>query len=161
MPYTKRKTDIQGIARCVRNINRILGADIKPNPLDLLENRMIRIITLTWLVFVAFTVATTASAQPIVTSAYFLEWDNPNPAGAIDETRIYLSATPNITPDGNPTGVVTGDVNRWAITAAPGTYYAVVTFKATGPDNAEIETPPSNEITFIVIGSPSNLRITQ
>ena len=111
--------------------------------------------------FILFT-AITIAQTPIVTSAYFLEWDNPNSPGAVEETRIYLSSTPNITPDGTSfTGVVTGDVNRWAISAAPGTYYAVVTFKATGPDNEEIETPPSNEITFTILGNPANLRITR
>ena len=124
---------------------------------------MLRLTTLTMILFLVFTMTTTANAQtPIVTSAYFLEWDNPNPPGAVEETRIYLSSTPNIIPDGASfTGVVTGDVNRWAISALPGTYYAVVTFKSTGPDNEEIETPPSNEIVFTILGTPSNLRIVR
>ena len=122
---------------------------------------MLRLTTLTLLVFTLLSAISTAQT-PIVTSAYFLEWDNPNPPGAVEETRIYLSSTPNIIPDGASfTGVVTGDVNRWAISALPGTYYAVVTFKSTGPDNEEIETPPSNEIVFTILGTPSNLRIVR
>lgn len=101
--------------------------------------------------------AATAAAQTpeVVTSARFLEWDHDAESAAItDEYRLYLSRSPGVVPDGTPDHVVTA--LEWAIVAAPGRWHVVVTAYDVESDT---ESASSNELTMIVFGGPTLLRV--
>ncbi len=103
-----------------------------------------------------FAAPLTAQIGPVVNSASFLEWDYDLGGGVVDEFRVYLSRDPAIVPDGNPTAAVAVPTLEWAITAANGQWHAVVTAYDAETD---LESAPSDEIQFWVLGKPDNLRV--
>jgi len=92
---------------------------------------------------------------PVVNSASFLKWDDGN-IGIATESRVYIERTSNIIPDGTPDASVGVGLLEWAIDAGNGKWFAVVT--AFDPVSG-IESGPSNEISFHVLGPPGNPRV--
>jgi hypothetical protein len=108
----------------------------------------------------AFCLGPLLSGQSLVSSAYNLAWDNVNELSAIGHSRVYLSRSSGIVPDGiSFVAEFAEGTYEWPIVAANGRWYAVVTFTFTDPFGTLVETPPSDEITFIVVGRPTNERI--
>ncbi len=123
------------------------------------SRRTDRLVTMRILTVIAIAmviiVAEVSGQVPVVNSASFIEWDDGNP-GIVTETLVYISRDPGIVPDANPIAVVGSGIFEWAVTAGNGRWNAVVT--ARDPVSG-IESGPSNEITFHVIGPPGNPRI--
>lgn len=94
----------------------------------------------------------------VVNRASRLMWDNDNPVGTVTSFRVYVKETPSIVPDGTSfVAEVPGDTLEWYITSDIGSHWAVVT--AVNDDGTTvIETGPSNEVHYVVIGPPKNLR---
>jgi hypothetical protein len=95
-----------------------------------------------------------AQTGPVVTSASFLEWDYNASASGVTAFRVYLSRNPGVVPDASPDATVAYPTKAWAVVAAPGQWYAVVTAVA-----GTAESGPSNEVPFFVLEAPSNLRV--
>lgn len=110
---------------------------------------------------VAFLLCTSLgiSQTIVVPKAARLAWDYDETTDYVAQFNVYLSRTATIIPDGNPTAMVAWPVKEWVIDAQPGRWHAVVT--AVGTDAEATESGPSNEITFIVIGAPGNLRVVK
>jgi hypothetical protein len=113
-------------------------------------------------------VACTAMAQPpvVVPQASKLAWDDTNEQGAVTKFRVYVFNTPGVVPDGvSYIAEVPADPNQptpavyeWLISSGKGSYWAVAT--AVSDDGVTvIETGPSNEVHYVVIGPPTNLRV--
>jgi hypothetical protein len=98
------------------------------------------------------------SAQTVVSKAGKLAWDDPNPAGAVTSFRVYVADTPGVAPDGlSFVAEVPGGTLEWTIASDVGSHHAVVT--AVNDDGTTvIETGPSNEVHYVVIGPPGNNR---
>jgi len=95
------------------------------------------------------------ASVPVVNSASFIQWDDGN-VGVATQTRVYLERTSGIVPDGTPDASVGIGLLQWAITAGNGKWFAVIT--AFEPVSG-LESGPSNEISFHVLGPPGNPRI--
>ena len=91
----------------------------------------------------------------VVTTTDFVRWDDGNP-GLPTETFVYLERSPGVIPDGLPDATVGTGLLEWAITAASGQWHAAVT--AFDPVSG-LESGPSNEIQFWVLGPPGNARV--
>lgn len=100
-----------------------------------------------------------AAQDIIVAQASSLEWDYDLAADYVVQFNVYLSRTATIVPNGVPTASVAWPTLEWTIGAGPGRWYAVVT--AIGNDVDATESAPSNEVAFIVLGPPTNLRIVK
>ena len=98
---------------------------------------------------------TTFAEGPVIASASKLNWDYDLAAFTPDGFQIYLSRTSGIVPASLiAVDFVIGSELEWAIVAAPGQWYAVVTAVS-----ATEESGPSNEIPFFVLPPPVNLRV--
>ncbi len=99
--------------------------------------------------------------QQVVNEASNTAWDYDTSVSHVTEFRIYVSDTPGIVPGVAPNELPTRTVAFPTLTdviTEPGrtaVYYAVCTAYST----ANLESGPSNEIDFIVLGSPKNFRI--
>ena len=115
--------------------------------------KRILIVVLTLL----FTTTLFAQVRP-VQNADSLQWDHP---GDCLEYRVYIKEVANIIPDGTTyTAQVAAPNLDWVIDGLThGVKYAVVTAYYDDP-TYPVETGPSNEITFRVVGPPTNLRIS-
>ena len=103
-----------------------------------------------------FGMASVSQAQfTVVNSASLIRWDDGN-VGIDTETRVYLERNAGVVPDGLPDASVGVAILEWAIIADNGRWYAVVT--AFDPVSG-IESGPSNEISFHVLGPPGNTRV--
>jgi len=98
-----------------------------------------------------------ASADgPVIGNARFLEWDPTNP-GVEEEFRIYCSVTQPVDTLAPQTATVAAPTTEWAISGlAPGQQFCVVTAYDVDTDS---ESAASNEVAFVVLGSPANARI--
>ncbi len=120
-----------------------------------------RKLTLTLVFFLISTIALTQVI--LVNKASKLSWDYTD-VTYVDHFNIYTSRTPVVVPDGNPVatvtyGIFTTGTWEWTIDSQPGHWYAVAT--AVGNDVDTTESGPSNEVEYIVIGSPNNLIIVK
>lgn len=114
--------------------------------------------------FSLFAVAAVAQ-PPVVSQASKLAWDDPNEPLAVTKFRIYIQETPVVVPDGvSFVAEIAGSTSQpmqtyeWLIASGIGSHWAVVTaVNDVGP--VLIETGPSNEFHYVVIGPPRNLRI--
>jgi hypothetical protein len=99
------------------------------------------------------------AAQTVVSKASKLAWDDSNPPGSVTSFRVYVQDTPGITPDGlSYASEIPGGTLEWTIDSDVGSHYAVVT--AVNDDGTTvIETGPSNEVHYVVIGPPNNVRV--
>lgn len=101
------------------------------------------------------------SAQVVVNEASNMAWDYDVTATNVAEFRVYVSDTPGIVPGVAPNVVPTRSVAFPTLTsvitepARTAVYYAV----CTAYTSSGVESGPSNEISFIVLGSPQNFRI--
>jgi hypothetical protein len=103
------------------------------------------------------------AAQQVVNEASNMVWDYDTNVTHVAEFRIYVSDTPGIVPGVAPNDVPTRSVAFPTLSsvitepARTAVYYAVCTAYSTDG----VESAPSNEIDFIVLGSPSNFRISE
>jgi hypothetical protein len=101
----------------------------------------------------------TAASQTVVSKAGKLAWDDPNLAGTVTQFRVYVGNTPGVVPDGvSFVAEIPGGTLEWTIASDIGSHHAVVT--AVNDDGTTvIETAPSNEVHYVVIGPPGNTRV--
>lgn len=98
-------------------------------------------------------VSFTSPFPPIFTSP--LEWSYDTGRTDIREFRIYAGNTSGVR--GPLAATITYPALTWTVSLPAGTYFAV----ATAVSIEGIESPASNEVTFIVPDAPTNLRIAQ
>jgi hypothetical protein len=103
---------------------------------------------------------------PVVGKASKLLWDDPNPAGAVTQFRIYAAGAPGVVPDGvgfvaevPAATTLPGQTYEWTIDSPIGSHWAVVTAVNDDGVSQIVETAPSNEVHYVVIGPPTNPRI--
>lgn len=91
----------------------------------------------------------------MVPQATVVEWDDPNPVGAVEEFKMYCaSSTPVVIDAGNLTATIAAPTTEWTINMAIGHYYCAVSAAA-----GTLESGLSNEVEFTVFGAPVNFRI--
>lgn len=100
-----------------------------------------------------------ADAQVVVGKASKLLWDDPNPVGSVTQFRVYAQRTPIVIPDG-VSFVAEITVTEWTISSDIGSWWVVVT--AVNDDGTSVvESGPSNEVHYIVIGPPTDVRVVR
>jgi hypothetical protein len=106
--------------------------------------------------------AVPVAAQQVVNEASNMMWNYDTTVTHVAEFRIYVSDTPGIVPGVAPNDVPTRSVAFPTLSsviiepARTAVYYAVCTAYSTDG----VESGPSNEISFIVLGNPQNFRIS-
>lgn len=113
--------------------------------------------TILILVFASAALAQGGHDGPVVPKAASLEWDDPNPAGIVQLSRMYCGRTAGVTQD--PLLMVAeiqAPALVWAITLDPGQWYCAVSFS-----DGTVESELSGEVAFYILDPPSNIRIVR
>lgn len=118
------------------------------------------------LLLIMTTTSSLWAQPPVVGKASKLLWDDPNPAGAVTQFRLYIAGAPGVIPDGVSFVVevpadttVPGQTYEWTISSPIGSHWAVVTAVNDDGVSQIVETGPSNEVHYVVIGPPINPRV--